>query len=66
MYKSLKKKNKTYAEDRHFTFIRERSAKMATGWVFFLETDQKQDTQVQEARVQMETDGTDLIRKWNG
>lgn len=26
----------------------------------------KTDTQVQEARIQMETDGTNSIRKWNG
>lgn len=39
---------------------------MATGWVFLSQKRSKTDTQVQEARIQMETDGTNSIRKWNG
>ena len=39
---------------------------MATGWVFLSQKRSKTDTQVQEARIQMETEGTNSIRKCNG
>ena len=62
---NLKKKSKPLWRT-NATFIIERAAKMATGWVFLSQKRSKTGTQVQEARIQMETDGTNSIRKWNG
>ena len=63
----FKKKKKSKSLWRtNATFIIERAAKMAEGWVFLSQKRSKADTQVQEARIQMETEGTNSIRKWNG